>query len=135
MVQRDTGEVVIENPSFEAGGEPGASSYPLPMAGWTFTGHPGVNFCPGDTFGDNGMAPDQSEVLYMWHEGTASALVSGLTAGQVYTLWYGVNARMEPSGSVLTYDVACGDLTLLTGQEVDPIGDDNPYFVQSLVYQ
>ncbi len=134
MVQRGSNEIIIENPSFEAGGEPSPTSYPGAMAGWSVTGGNGVNFSPGDTFGDNGRAPDQGEVLYMWHEGTASALISGLTVGKAYTLIYGVNGRLAPAGSVLTYDVAFGDIPLLTGQTVNSVGDNNPYFTQYLTF-
>jgi len=134
MVQRDADEIVIENPSFEASGQTSDNSFTAPMAGWSVTGGYGINFSPGDTFGDNGKAPDQGEVLFMWHACTASNLISGLTVGQAYTLSYGVNARGEPGGSVLTYDVAFGDIPLLTGQQVNPVGDDNPYVTQYLTF-
>jgi hypothetical protein len=134
IVQRDADEIVIENPSFEASGESSPTSFTPPMDGWSLTGDYGVNYSPGDTLGDNGIAPDQGEVLFLYHSCAASNLISGLTVGQAYTLSYGVNARNAPSGSVLAYDVAFGDIPLLTGQEVSTVGDDNPYFTQYLTF-
>jgi hypothetical protein len=134
MVQRDPDDVVIENPSFEASGEPGPTSFPGPMAGWSVSGPHGVNFSPGNVFGDNGLTPDQGEVLYMWHEGTISTEITGLRAGQIYTLIYGVNARLAPPGSVLTYDVTFADTPLLQGRELRPVGGRNPFLTEYLTF-
>jgi hypothetical protein len=139
IVQRDANDIVIENPSFEASGEGGSPGYlqPQPIQGWTFTGSYGCNFSPGDPFGDNGMSPDQDEVLFMQGACTVSNVINNLTVGQAYTLSYGVNARTYASGDALTYDVAFGDIPLLLGQAVVPIGaagSTAPYLVQYLTF-
>ena len=129
MVQRDADEVVIENPSFEASGEP----YSGRMAGWSVTGGYTLNYYPGDNVADNGLTPDQSEVLALWHGCTASNMISGLIVGQAYTLSYGVNQRIC-CGGASTCDVGFGDIPLLLGQPVTPVGDDNPYLTQYLTF-
>ncbi len=134
MVQRDPGEIVIENPSFEASGKPVGLNGQIEalMDGWTLTGTCGGNSSPMGPIADNGVTPDQSEVLFIFGSGSAANLIDGLTPGQVYTLWYRPNAR---NGSVaLTYDVAFGSIPLLTGQALEPVGDDNSYLTQYLTF-
>jgi hypothetical protein len=139
MVQRDPIEIVIENPSFEASGEGAGPGYlqPAPMDGWSLTGSYGANYSPGDPFGDNGMAPDQGEVLFMQGSCTASNVIDGLTVGQAYTLSYGVNLRTAASSASLTYDVAFGDIPLLLGQPVTSVGAAgslNPYLTEYFTF-
>jgi hypothetical protein len=137
IVQRDTNEVVVENPSFEASGEgpyPGIV-WPSPVDGWAITGNGwGLNFSPGEVFGNNGMTPEQGEVLFLWHTNSATNYISELTAGQAYTLSYSVNSRTSVSGSRLTYDVVFGDLILLTNKALTAVGDDNPYLTEYLTF-
>jgi hypothetical protein len=134
MVQRDPGEIIIENPSFEASGKPVGLNGQIGalMDGWTLTGTCGGNSSPMGPIADNGVTPDQSEVFWTFGSGSAANLIDGLTPGQVYTLWYRPNAR---NGSVaLTYDVAFGSIPLLTGQALEPVGDDNSYLTQYLTF-
>ncbi|MGA2661669.1 MAG: PA domain-containing protein, partial [Verrucomicrobiota bacterium] len=138
MVQRDTNEVVIENPSFEAGGEsstwPGYLQ-PQPIDGWLITGSYGLNGRPAGPFEDNGATPDQGEVLFMQGSCTASNEISGpLNVGQVYTLSYGANLRTAAAGASMTYDVGFGDIPLLVGQPITPVGDDNPFVTMYFVF-
>jgi hypothetical protein len=133
MVQRDADEIVIDNPSFEAGGEShGLNGQIVGLAeGWSLSGTCGCNSSPLGPIADNGVTPDQSEVLFIYHTGSASNVISGLTVGQAYTLRYSANAR---NGSTLAYDVAFGDIPLLTAQAINPVGDDNPYVTQYLTF-
>jgi hypothetical protein len=134
MAQRDPGEIVIENPSFEASGKPVGLNGQIEalMDGWTLTGTCGGNSSPLGPIADNGVTPDQSEVVWTFGSGSAANLIDGLTPGQVYTLWYRPNAR---NGSVaLTYDVAFGSIPLLTGGALEPVGDDNSYLTQYLTF-
>jgi hypothetical protein len=137
IVQRDADEIVIENPSFEASGEgpyPGSVG-PALIDGWGITASGwGVNFSPGDAYADNGMTPEQSEVLFLQGSGSASNYISGLTVGRASTLRYSANCRTLPSGGALTYDVVFGDQVLLTGQAITPVGDDNPYLTEYLTF-
>ena len=139
IVQRDPIDIVIENPSFEASGEGPSPGYlqPSPIAGWTIAGSYGCNFSPGDPFGDNGTAPDQDEVLFIQGAGSASQVINGLTVGGVYTLGYSVNRRTAASGNSLTYDVAFGDIALLTGQDIGSVGaagSSNPYLTEYFTF-
>jgi hypothetical protein len=139
MVQRDTNDIVLENPSFEASGEgPGPGYLAPPMAGWQLSapGGSGINWTPGDPFGDNGKTPDQGEVVFIAYSGTASTTINDLTSNQVYTLSFAVNQRAytPPGGDSLTYSVYFGDLTLLSGAPLAPVGDDNPFLVQYCVF-
>lgn len=134
MVQRDPGEIVIENPSFEASGQPVGLNGQIEalMDGWTLTGTCGGNSSPLGPIADNGATPDQSEVLFIYSSGSAANLIEGLTPGQVYTLWYRPNARNF--SVTLTYDVTFGTIPLLTGQVIDPVGDGNAYPTRYLTF-
>ena len=140
MVQRDTNDIVIENPSFEASGEgPGPGYLSPPMAGWQIYGPngSGINWTPGDPFGDNGLTPDQGEVVWINRLGTATATINNLIMNQVYTLSYAVNQRQYGyvgGTTSLVYSVTFGDLNLLTDQPLYPVGDDNPFQMQYLVF-
>jgi hypothetical protein len=139
MVQRDTNDIVIENPSFEASGEgPGPGYLAQAIDGWLLStpGGSGINFTPGDPFGDNGLTPDQSEVLFIEYSGTASATINGLITNQVYTLSYAVNRRQYVSApsDTLSFSVYFGDLTLVTNELLFPVGDDNPFLMQYWVF-
>ena len=135
IVQREADEIVIDNPSFEASGQGDGLNGQIPppqMAeGWSLTGTCGCNSSPLGPIADNGITPDQSEVLWIYHTGSAANVISGLTVGQAYTLSYRPNAR---GGATLTYDVALGDLALLTAQTIDPVGNRNPYPMQYLTF-
>jgi hypothetical protein len=135
MVQRDADEIVIDNPSFEACGEGDGLNGQIPppqlVEGWSTVGTCGCNSSPLGPIADNGITPDQSEVLWIYQTGSVSNLISGLKVGQVYTLFYRINARCC---SALTYDVAFGDLPLLTAATINPVGDGNPYLTQYVTF-
>ena len=133
MVQRDADEIVIDNPSFEACGKTtGLNGQINGLAeGWSLSGTCGCNSSPLGPIADNGITPDQSEVLWIYNTGSAANVISGLTVGQAYTVSYRANAR---NGSTFAYDVTFGDLTLLTAQTINPVGDDNSYPKQYLTF-
>jgi hypothetical protein len=135
IVQRDADEIVIDNPSFEACGQGDGLNGQIPqpqlMEGWSLSGTCGCNSSPLGPIADNGITPDQSEVLWIYHTGSAANVISGLNVGQVYTLIYRANAR---NGAAITYDVAFGSIPLLTAQTIDPVGAANPYPTQYLTF-
>jgi len=97
IIRREPGEVVLQNPSFEASGAmdlyvEGTPASPAPLFGWAFAG-PNRGTAASGPFYDNGLASDQDEVLFLQGPGTASQVVSGFTAGQPYTVIYSVNSR------------------------------------------
>ena len=136
IVQRDSGEIVIENPSFEASGNPVGVGYlgPKKIAGWDITGGYGINIDGAGPFTDNGHAPDQDRVLLIQNAGSLSQTVTGLTAGQKYTLIYSVNRRTCCGGPMLTHSVSFDNQALVTDEEVMPVGGANPYLAKYLTF-
>ena len=136
IVQRDAGEIVIENPSFEATGNPVGVGYlgPKKIAGWDVTAGYGINIDGAGPFTDNGDAPDQDRVLLIQGAGMLSQTVTGLTAGQKYTLIYSVNRRTCCGGAMLTHSVSFDNQPLVTDEEVLPVGGTNPYLTKYLTF-
>jgi len=137
IVQRDAGEIVIKNPSFEASGSPANVGYVQPgkLAGWDAGGGGrGININGAGPFTDNGLASDQDRVLFLQGNTTfVSQNITGLTAGQQYTLIFDVNARaccgQEPS----SYRVSFADAPLVE-EEITPVGVGMPFIAKNLVF-
>jgi hypothetical protein len=129
IVQRDDGNVVVMNPSFEASGAPAAPGYiqPRSMSGWAGTGNYGVNFTGAGPFADNGTAPNQDYVAFIDGVGSLTQRVNGLISGEEYTLRYAYNARSDtaPRLKVSANDVVLQDET------VTPVGGSAAYTVKS----
>jgi hypothetical protein len=132
IVQRGANDVVIENPSFEASGFPVGVGYCSPIDGWTGISGVNIGSIHEGPFTDNGVSPDQDAVGFIQGSLTLSQTLTNVVVGQVYTLIYAVNRRT--GGTSLTYDVAFGDLQLLTGQDIEPVGGDNPYIQMYLSF-
>jgi hypothetical protein len=129
IVQRDAGNVVVQNPSFEAGGTPPAPGNISPnrISGWTGVGSYGVNFSGAGPFADNGRNPDQDNVAFIQDAGSLSQTVSNLTAGQPYTLSYSYNAR---AGNSPRLAVTIGGTTF-QDETIAPVGGNLPYYTRS----
>ncbi len=131
VVQRDPGQIVVRNPSFEASG----SVYPFPgyfnsVAGWTVGGGGrGVNIDGAGPFTDNGRAGDQDLVLFMQGNGSfVSQTLTGLTSGKKYLVGFLVNARRGgPEDSV--YSANIDDAPILE-ESIQPVGGANRYYVR-----
>jgi len=133
IFQRDTGELTIDNPSFEASGTVASPGYiqPRSIAGWTGAGNYGVNVSGVGPFADNGVNPDQDNVAFIQGQGASlSQTISGLTAGQSYTLSFGVNAR---SGNAPHLQVGVNSFTLID-ENVTPVGGNNGYLIKTVVF-
>jgi hypothetical protein len=140
IVQRDAGNVVIMNPSFEASGPPTASTgnppatdsgeiiAPALMAGWLWdtnqTGTYGISLV-GGVYADNGAIPDQDLVGFIAGPGSLSQTVSGLVANTPYQLSFGYNAQSAPGVDAHLQVMAAG--TVLDDENVAPVGGSNPY--------
>jgi len=127
IVQRDPGDVVIQNPSFEASGNPVGVGYLGPIAGWSGGSGINIGIQPFGPFTDNGVSPDQDRILFIQGSSSIRQLIEGLTPGREYSLTYSVNRRNCCGASTLTYSVSIGDEVLVIDEEVLPVGGDNPY--------
>ncbi len=137
IVQRDPGEIVIRNPSFEASGSPANVGYVQPgnIAGWDAGGGGrGINVNGAGPFTDNGLASDQDRVLFLQGNTTfVSQNITGLTAGQQYTLIFEVNARVCCGQEPSSYRVSFAD-TPLVEEEITPVGVGMPFIAKNLVF-
>src|SRR5439155_20335292 len=129
IVPRDAGNIVIQNPSFEASGTPPAPGYisTTRISGWDGSGNYGVNFSGVGPFADNGRNPDQDNVAFIQGAGSLSQTISNLTAGQTYTLSYAYNAR---SGNAPRLTVTIGGTTV-QDETITPVGAGTRYYVKS----
>jgi hypothetical protein len=135
IVQRDPGQIVVKNPSFEASG----SVFPYPgyltaIAGWDVTGgNRGVNIDGVGPFSDNGRAGAGDLVLFLQAPGsTASQTLTGLESGSNYVVAFLVNARTggaEDSEYTVSFDGA-----ILVDETLQPVGGANPYLVKQVPF-
>ena len=135
VIQRNPGQIVIANPSFEGSTNetwvfPG---YLSNIGGWATTGNTGVNTGTGP-FADNGTIPDGGQVGILQNNNTSvaqasmSQTLSGLTVGTTYQLRFYYNARSQNGtapNSAMT--VTLGSSTLANNITVVPVGGTNPY--------
>ncbi|HYV30990.1 MAG TPA: hypothetical protein VEO53_07795, partial [Candidatus Binatia bacterium] len=104
LIRREAGDIVVQNPSFEASGAMALyieGPNTALMSGWDISGNRGT--ASGGPFADNGLTPDQDQVLFLQGAATASQVVSGFTAGQTYSLLYSVNSRTCCGGDLVTH--------------------------------
>jgi hypothetical protein len=136
IVQRDPGQIVVRNPSFEASG----SVYPYPgyfnsVGGWDISGGGGrgVNIDGAGPFSDNGRANSGDVVLFMQGAGaTVSQNLTGLTQGDKYTIAYLVNARGGGAEDT-TYSVLINGASVFDG-DITPVGGSNPYYLNQVEF-
>jgi hypothetical protein len=133
IVPRTAGEIVLQNPSFDAAARtPGVGYMNGLLAGWTLSGGAGLNSDGVGPFTDNGDAPDQEMVFFLQGSGYAAQNLSGFIPGQTYTLAYSVNARncCTPGGT--PYQVSLGG-TELVNESILPVGG-GPYYRKYRVF-
>jgi hypothetical protein len=135
IVQREAGEIVVQNPSFEASGV--VSIWPgyinESIAGWTITGGHGINVDERGPFTDNGVAGAQDRVLFLQNTASATQTISGLTAGKTYNLSFLLNARQGDAAGGSPYQITVDDNILEEGTQ-DPVGSGAPYTEKSLSF-
>jgi hypothetical protein len=136
IVQRDSTDVVIQNPSFEATGNPVGVGYiqPRKIAGWDITGGYGVNITGLGPFTDNGIGSDQDRVLFLQGSDSLSQFITGLTPNEKYTLIYSVNARNCCGAGATRYSVSFADVPLVEEEEVQAVGAGVPYLGKYLEF-
>lgn len=133
IVQRDPGGILVRNPSFEASGlVPSPGYIDRAIAGWDAGGGGrGVNLSYVGPFADNGVNPDQDNVLFLQGEGTfISQTLTGLTAGENYTARFAANGR---SGNAPVLKVLF-DGAVAFESTITPVGEGNPYHTLEAVF-
>ena len=130
IVQRDKGNVIVMNPSFEASGTPPWPGYIQPklIAGWVGTGNYGVNFNGPGPFANNGKAEDQDLVAFLQGGSSLSQMISGLVPGEKYEVRFACNAR---GGNSPTLVVKVDDQVLLE-ESIAAVGGANPFHVKTV---
>ena len=136
VVQREPGDIVIRNPSFEGTGVPSGVGYiqPDPFAGWITSGGYGPNLDGVGPFTDNGDAPDQDIVAFLQGAASLSQNVSGFSTGATYTVLYAVNARNCCSAGPTHYTVAVAGVELVS-EDIAPVGGGNPFETRGAIFQ
>ncbi len=137
IVARAADEIVLQNPSFEASGSPPGVGYlqPFQIAGWEGIagGGRGVNVDGAGPFSDNGAVPDQDRAGFIQGVGGyLSQVVTGLTAGQPYTLVVSLNGR-NCCGGIPFARVSWNEVPLLE-EEMVPVGGRNPFLARYLTF-
>ena len=130
IVQRDKGNVIVMNPSFEASGTPPWPGYIQPklIAGWVGTGNYGVNFNGPGPFANNGKAEDQDLVAFLQGGSSLSQMISGLVPGEKYEVRFACNAR---GGNSPTLVLKVDDQVLLE-ESIAAVGGANPFHVKTV---
>lgn len=134
LVARQSGQIVLQNPSFEASGAPPSPGYvsPLAIAGWSGSGTYGVNISGNGPFADNGAAPEQDNVAFLQTEGSSlSQTINGLIPGASYKLSYAYNAR---GGNTPQLTVTVNDL-VVHDEVVSPVGGSQPYYTTNVTFE
>jgi hypothetical protein len=132
IVQRDEGQVVVHNPSFEASGVVAFPGYIQPdaISGWAGTGSYGVNVSGVGPFADNGVNPDQDSVAFLQNNSSLSQTLTGLNAGANYTAKFAVNAR---AGNNPRLRVSFDGVNLLE-EDIAPVAGTNPYLTREVTF-
>ncbi|MEY2408053.1 MAG: hypothetical protein QOF48_723, partial [Verrucomicrobiota bacterium] len=120
----------ISNPSFEANVftvAPGSVSANTPITGWSFTDNTKAGLSPAgalNTFANNGVIPNGTNVLYLQTTNVASTVISGLTPGFNYTLRFRANSQ---NATTPTLRVSLDGASLLDAGSVVSVGGVLPY--------
>ena len=132
IVQRDVGNVVMVNPSFEASGDvPDPGTLTTGPAGWQATGTFGINRTDGTGFyANNGAPPDQDHVAFLNDASSLSQTVTGLVPGKPYELTFAYNAR---SGNTPRLLVKAGEAVVFD-ENVTAVGGANPYRTRTVTF-
>ena len=130
IVQRDEGNVIVMNPSFEASGTPPWPGYiqPKPIAGWVGAGNYGINFNGPGPFANNGKAEDQDLVAFLQGGSSLSQMISGLVPGENYEVRFACNAR---GGNSPILVVKVDDQVLLE-ESIAAVGGANPFHLKTV---
>jgi hypothetical protein len=131
IVQRDEGNIPLQNPSFEASGTPeGNGVMEEFLVGWEAVGTFGVNKS-GDDFADNGSTTDQDHVGFINGVGSLAQTVSNVVDESTYNLTFSYNAGDEGTAHL----VVTSGLQTLLDEDVTPVGGNNTYRTKTIEFQ
>ncbi|HUF61376.1 MAG TPA: hypothetical protein VMN36_04825 [Verrucomicrobiales bacterium] len=132
ITRRASGNLTVINPSFEAGGIPGAPGYlqPDPVFGWTMNGIYGINSSGAGPLADNGATPDQDGVLFLQGTGSATQTIGGLTPGTEYTLTFRYNAGSLAMARLIVVI----DENIVLETDVTAVGGSNAYHTATIPF-
>lgn len=135
LVQRDEGNFVVMNPSFEASGTvyDGAPAVGLDwpaISGWTKVGVAGVDDGTGGQ-ADNGTIPEQALVAFISDAGSLSQTLSPLVPADNYQLSFAYNAK---SGTTPHLQVLV-DGAVVWEKDVTAVGGTQPYARQTVTFK
>lgn len=136
IVPRGAGEIVLQNPSFDASARVATPGYlgGTPIAGWTVAGGIGLNSDGVGPFTDNGDAPDQEMVFFIQNAGSLAQNVSGLVPGGTYTIAYATNTRSAGWTAPGTpYNVTFAGTQIFT-ESLTPANGATPYYQRYVVF-
>jgi hypothetical protein len=122
IVERDTNNVVVLNPSFEASGVLPAAGELTALAGWEIAGIAGVDDGTA-TQADNGAIPEQDLVAFIQGPGSLSQTVNNLLVGNTYQVTLAYNAK---SGTAPHIEVKAGT-NVVFQEDVAPVGGTAAY--------
>lgn len=121
----------VQNPSFESNFN---DTWPHYSGIDQWSGGSGVNdrsVDAGGPFHDNGATPDRDRVAFIQGSGSLSQSISGLTPGESYWIQFFYNCRLP---GPLDLKVSFGGTLLATINNVQPVGDPNPFRFRSLAF-
>ncbi len=126
IIPRGPGQVVVQNPSFEASGFiPSEVISPAAFSGWAGTGTYGVTRS-GTGVADNGVNSDQEGVGYIQGIGSLSQTINNLVIGQEYQIIYSYNVSEASFGGALR--VSMGGSVLQEEFNFIAAGVGQPYY-------
>ncbi|MCP4886206.1 MAG: hypothetical protein GY904_06285 [Planctomycetaceae bacterium] len=106
---------MIENGSFESPVQTaGGFSYTPSSLGWNFSGLAGISENGSGFTNDNPVAPLGNQIAFIQEQGMMSQDISGLVAGQSYTLQFDVAQRNGYPAPTFTVDLDGQQLTTQT---------------------
>ena len=122
IIERDTNNVVVFNPSFEASGIIPAAGELTSLPGWEISGVVGVDDGSAG-HANNGAIPEQDLAAFIQGAGSITQSVANLVIGKTYQVSLAYNAK---TGTTPHIRVKAGN-NVLFEEDVTPVGVANPY--------
>lgn len=129
IVERDTNNVVVLNPSFEASGSIPAAGPVQALAGWEIAGVAGVDDSSAG-LADNGAIPDQALAGFIQGPGALMQTIQNLVVGKTYQVTVSYNAK---TGTRPHFQLKVGEAALID-EDVAPVGGAAAYRAKTVSF-